>query len=133
MHILCSHFTTSTPTISAADALKLATCPAVEVGLLLLVFITIAGIAYIALFDTGAAISTINSQALMHLPEEPVVRNCDHIEIKAWNGTVSPCQGMVHVTMHEGSSPSVFTIAPESQFSFIIGNNIIDQLGPYTV
>ncbi len=63
-HILCSHFPTSTPTVSAADASKLATCPAVKVGPLLLVFITITSIAYIALLDTGAAISMINSQAL---------------------------------------------------------------------
>ncbi len=72
-HILCSHFPTSTPTVSAADASKLATRPAVEVGPLLLIFITIVAtialVAYIALFDTGAAISTINSQALARLPE----------------------------------------------------------------
>ncbi len=63
-HIPCSLFPTSTPTVSAADASKLATRPAVEVGPLLLVFITITSIAYIALLDTGATISMINSQAL---------------------------------------------------------------------
>ncbi len=59
--------------------------------------------------------------------------NCDHIEIKVWNGAVSPCQGMVHIRMREGLSPSTFIIARELQFSFIIGNNIINQLGPYTM
>ncbi len=65
-------------------------------GPLLLIFVTIAGTSYIALFDTGAAISTINLQALSCLPEVPVVHNCDHIKIKAWNGTVSLCQGMLN-------------------------------------
>ncbi len=84
-------------------------------GPLLLIFVTIAGTSYIALFDTGAAVSTINLQALSCLPEVPVVRNCNHIKIKAWNGTVSPCQGMLNITMHKAVRLCAFIISPEAR------------------
>ncbi len=123
-----------TASAAATEANKVATSRlAREVGPLLLVLVTIASVAYIALFDTGSAISTINLSALARLPDVPVVHKCDHIEIKAWNGASSPCPGMIHITMHNRKDPSAFIVSPTSQFNFIIGNNIIAPLGAYTV